>query len=272
MPPPLKITSTANDRVKAVAKLLREKRQRDRSGLFVAEGVREVTRAAAAGLRLWELWLCPQMLRAGEQELKGLHAADAARIEVMAPVMAKIAYRGDEAEGVLAVFEQPQWRLEDLGGSEGLWLIAAGISKPGNLGAMARSAQAAGASGLIVANGVVDAFNPNAIWASTGAVFTLPVVGAEKEAVFRWLREKHIRLYAAVLGGEERHDKVDWQGSVAAAIGAEDVGLDSAWVEAAKATGGCGIRIDMAGGLVDSLNASVAAGIILFEARRQRRR
>jgi len=270
MAPPLKITSTANDRVKAVAKLLREKRQRDRSGLFVAEGVREVTRAAAAGLPLLELWLCPQMLKANEQDLKGLLAADAARVEVTPPVMARIAYRGDEAEGVLAVLEQPRWWLEDLGGGENLWLIAAGISKPGYLGAMARSDPAAGAAGLIVADGVVDAFNANAIWASTGAVFTLPIVGADKDAVFRWLREKRIRLYAAVLGGERRHDEVEWQGSVAAAIGAEDVGLGPEWLEGAKSTGGCGVRIDMADDGVDSLNASVAAGILLFEARRQR--
>lgn len=271
MSAPLRITSTANERVKAVARLLREKRQRDRSGLFVAEGMRQVTRAAAAGLPLLEVWLCPAMLQAGHAELGRVIAADTARIEVTPAVMAKLAYRGEQAEGIVAVFQQPQWRLEDLVTANALFLIATGISKPGNLGAMARSAQAAGATGLIVADGVVDPFNPNAIWASTGAVFTLPIVAAAKDAVFRWILDQRIRLYAAVLGGEKRHDEVDWHRSVAVAIGPEDVGLGPEWLEVADATGGGGIRIDMAAGPVDSLNASVAAGVILFEARRQQR-
>ena len=155
------ITSVDNPRVKDVLRL-RKSRERRRSGLFVAEGPREVERARAAGLRIVATYFAPALLEWPEGE------------EVSERVLAKMAYR-TEPEGVIAVVEAPQRELPRDGS---LYLVAVGIEKPGNLGAMARSAEAAGADALVVAEAQADPWNPNAIRASTGAVFTLPVVEA----------------------------------------------------------------------------------------------
>src|SRR5947209_9532952 len=156
------ITSVDNPRVKEVARL-RKGRERRRSGLFVAEGRREVERALAAGLRVVATYFAPELI-------EWPHGGEA----VSARVLGKMAYRA-EPEGVLAVVEAPQRELPR-GGS--LYLVAVGIEKPGNLGAMARTADAAGADALVVAEAEADPWNPNAIRASTGATFTLPVVEA----------------------------------------------------------------------------------------------
>ncbi len=239
------ITSVENARVKEVVGL-RRSRERRRSGLFVAEGPREVERAKAAGLHVVCTYFSPALLEWPEGE------------EVSERVLARMAYRA-EPEGVIAVVEAP---LRTLPRSGTLFLVSVGVEKPGNLGAMARSAEAAGADALLVAEGQADAWNPNAIRASTGAVFSLPVV----EATLDEVAGLDAALLAAVVGAATRYTDADLARPVAIAVGAEDRGLPEAWRAAAELE----VSIPVAGGSTDSLNTATAAAVLLFEAVRQR--
>jgi RNA methyltransferase, TrmH family len=240
------ISSVDNQRVKDVVRL-RKGRERRRAGLFVAEGPREVERARAAGLTIVATYFAPALLEWPDGE------------EVSERVLAKMAYR-TEPEGVLAVVEAPSRELPR-GGT--LYLAAVGIEKPGNLGAMARTAEAAGADALIVAEAEADPWNPNAIRASTGAVFTLPVV----EATLDEVRELGTRLVAATPDAPTAYTELDLAARTTIAVGAEDEGLPGAWLEAADARASIPLAQTAT---ADSLNAATAAAVILFEARRQR--
>jgi RNA methyltransferase, TrmH family len=296
------ITSLDNARVKQIVKL-RRSRQRKASGLFIAEGLREVSRALEAKLVPKAWFACPTLLDYSIDKVVSrfpwqANAQTVEGFEVSEKVLEKMAYR-DDPEGLIAVFEQPTYCLNDLvmnphhngthneSAQGSMWLIGVGLAKPGNLGAMARTAKAAGCAGMIAADAVVDPFNPNAIRASTGAVFSLPIVSAPASEVIHWLTTNNIRTYAAALTETAKpHTQVNWQGHVAIVIGAEDTGLNKQWIQAASnpdsqltehENSECGgvIQIPMAvsaQGAIDSLNASVAAGIVLFEAVRQRHR
>ena len=239
------ITSLDNPRVKEVVRL-RSGRERRRMGLFVAEGPREVERARAAGLRIVATYFAPELLAWDEGD------------EVSGRVLAKMAYRA-EPEGVLAVVEAPARELPR-GGT--LYLVAVGVEKPGNLGAMARTAEAAGADALIVAEGQADVWNPNAIRASTGAVFTLPVV----ESTLDDVRGLGVQVVAAAPGAATRYSDADLTRASAIVVGAEDEGLDERWRAAADLE----VAIPQRGTATDSLNTATAAAILLFEAVRQR--
>ena len=242
---PTVITSTDNARVKEVLRL-RKSRERRRSGLFIAEGPREVERARAAGLRIEATYFAPELLQwdAGE--------------EVSARVLEKMAYRA-EPEGVLAVVAIPQHTVP---ADATLILVAVGIEKPGNLGAMARTADAAGADALLVGDANADPWTPNAIRASTGAVFTLPIVEVGREDVAALA----LRKVAAVVGATTPHSAPDYTQPTAFLVGSEDAGLDDAWQALADER----VVIPMKGTAADSLNASTAAAVLLFEAVRQR--
>jgi TrmH family RNA methyltransferase len=239
------ITSVENPRVKEVLRL-RKARERRRSGLFVAEGPREVARARAAGLRIHATYFAPALLAWDEGE------------EVDERVLRKMSYR-QEPEGVVAIVEIPRRTVPE---EASLLLVAVGIEKPGNLGAMARTADAAGADALLVADAQSDPWNPNAIRASTGAVFTLPIVEAGPADV----DALPLRKVAAVLGARTRHTDERYDAPTAFLVGAEDDGLPQAWQEIADAH----VEIPMRGAAADSLNASAAAAVLLYEAVRQR--
>lgn len=264
----VQVTSPENERVKAVVRL-RKGHHRRRVGRFVAEGRREIARALAAGIEPLTLFYAPELLGAAPEAMPPVAWPEGAgpRCRVTAPVFRKMAYR-QRPEGVLAVFKTPAATLETLGGDGAvLWVVMVGLSKPGNLGAIARSAAAAGAGGLIVADGVVDPYHPNAIRASTGAVFDLPVAGAYSGEVRAFLAAHSVRPVLMRPEAERAHFEADLTGSVALVVGAEDRGLGAAWNAGAPEA----IRVPMAGeGSVDSLNASVTVAVVLFEARRQR--
>ncbi len=242
------ITSVDNPRVKDVLRL-RRSRERRRDGLLIAEGVREVERALAAGLTPRAVYVAPELLsgwaRPGAEE-------------VSARVLAKMAYRA-EPEGLLGVFEAPRHEPPS---EATLVLVAVDVEKPGNLGAMARTADAAGADALFVAGANFDPWSPNAIRASTGAVFTLPIVEATRADVAALPHNK----IAAVLDAPRPHTGVDYTAPTAFLIGAEDTGLDAGW----RALADVEVVIPMSGATADSLNASTAAAVLLFEAVRQR--
>jgi RNA methyltransferase, TrmH family len=245
------ITSGENPRIKNALRL-RKSRERRRAGLFLAEGPREVERAIAAGLIVREVFHSPELLP--DWQAGGTVRAE----EVTSRVLARLSYR-TEPEGVIAVVETPESVLP--AGST-LLLVAVGIEKPGNLGAMARTADAAGADALLVADAHTDPWNPNAIRASTGAVFSLPIVAATRADVSRLPHRK----VAAVLGAHAAHTDLDYTGPTAFLVGSEDEGLDDDW----RAVADERVEIPMRGETVDSLNASAAAAVLLFEAVRQR--
>jgi len=272
MTTPTLITSPDNPRVKALAKL-RKHRDRDATGLFVAEGEREITRALQAKLPCAELFWCSDMKGPWPQRSTAIRDVGQARVfEVNQRVLDKLSYL-ENPDGVVAVFEQPHWQLEtfppaNAASSGELWLVAVGTSKPGNLGAMVRSANAAGATGVLVADGGVDPFNPNAIRASTGAVFFTPVLAAAAPQIVQFLRNRNLRIITTTPRATRLYTDVDLRGSVALVIGPEDTGLDAFWLDQDRADES--VRVPLQGGIVDSLNASVTAAVLLFEAIRQR--
>jgi TrmH family RNA methyltransferase len=243
------ITSTDNPRVKEVLRLRRSGSARRRAGLFIAEGPREVGRAAAAGLAIRDIYLAPELIG----DWTGGPATD-----VSARVLRHMSYRA-EPEGVLAVVEIPDRPIPP---DPTLVLVAVGIEKPGNLGAMARTADAAGADALLVGDAQADPWNPNAIRASTGAVFTLPIV----EITPAGLTDLPVQILAATLDARTPHTAADLTRPSAIVIGAEDSGLPGDW----RAVADLEVEIPMRGTTTDSLNASTAAAVLLFEATRQR--
>ncbi|MEM9295242.1 MAG: TrmH family RNA methyltransferase [Planctomycetota bacterium] len=253
-------------------KKLRKSRDRRKLGALVAEGRREVERAWAAGLSCELLMTCEAMLVHGEAWRP---AGDADRwLEVPAELFGACAYH-DKPEGVLAVFAEPGRTLDGLrvdpADASPLVLVVVGAEKPGNLGAMVRSAEAAGAAAVLSVDAVVDPFNPNAIRNSTGAVFSTPVIACGLDEARAWLSSHGLAVLATVAADDARGEaaalwELELSGPLAVVVGAEAGGLPDAWVESAdlRAT------IPTAGASVDSLNASVAAAVVLFEARRQR--
>jgi TrmH family RNA methyltransferase len=228
---------------------LRKGRERRREGLFIAEGEREVERALAAGLTARAVYVAPELLPGTGYDRQE---------EVSARVLARMAYRA-EPEGVLGVFEIPQRTLPE---NSTLLLVAVAIEKPGNLGAMARTADAAGADAILVGDARSDPWNPNAIRASTGAVFTLPILDVTHDELAALPHQK----IAATLGARTSHTAPDYTRPTAFLIGAEDDGLPQRYRDLADVN----VEIPMHGTAADSLNASAAAAVLLFEAVRQR--
>jgi len=239
------ITSVDNPRVKEVLRL-RKARERRREGVFIAEGTREVRRAREAGLAIRATYFAPSLVDWGEGE------------QVDERVLRKMSYRA-EPEGVLALVEIPHRELPP---DPSLVLVAVGIEKPGNLGAMARTADAAGADAILVAEARSDPWNPNAIRASTGATFTLPIV----EATLDDVRTLGVQLVATAPDVATPYTAAELTAPTAIAIGAEDAGLPEHWRAAADTT----VAIPSKGRTTDSLNAAATAAILLFEAVRQR--
>ncbi len=269
MPDRHDITSAANPRIKSAVKL-RRSRDRRKAGLFLAEGPREVGRAMQAGLDVLEVFHCPAL---SDKDLVGKVLercpVQTAVFSVPEGLLKMLAYR-DEPEGIIAVVRQPVWTLDDLlpVGPDDLYLVAVGTAKPGNLGAMARSAEAAGCKAVLACGTPVDVFNPNAIRASTCAVYTLPIVNAETEAAIAYLKKHGVKVAATTpnIDRSVLYTNADLTGPIALIIGPEDTGLDDAWLDGADTC----LSIPTLGKTVDSLNAANAAAVVLFEAVRQR--
>jgi RNA methyltransferase, TrmH family len=260
------ITSTQNPRVKQLV-LLRERRHRERSGLFVIEGFRELSRAVEAGIELVTVYTCPA-LHLGTNEpalVRAAAAAGAESVELGETAFRRASYR-DRPEGLMAVARTFATGLDaiDLSGDP-LLLVVESIEKPGNLGTMLRTADAAGVRAVLVCDPTTDPFNPNVIRASLGTLFTVPIGISDTRAATRRLRKAGIHLVATSPKTSRLHWDADYHGGVAVVIGSEQYGLSDAWVRAADES----VRIPMAGS-ADSLNAAAAAAVVLFEAVRQR--
>ncbi len=267
------ITSTANPRVKAIVRL-GKRTEREASGRFVVEGVREAGRAVAAGVEVVTLVVCPELVPPGGAEVvRAARATGAEVLEVGEAVFHRVSGRSGGADGVLLVARTPTTALDDLRlGPTPLVLVAAGIEKPGNLGAMLRSAAAAGADALVLADPVTDVFNPNAVRASMGALFAVPVGVAPAPDVVAWAHDQGLRLVVTTPDAATPHWDAPLAGPVAVVIGSEAEGVDRTWFDAADDL----VTIPMPGTEradqgVDSLNAASTAAVVLFEAVRQRR-
>jgi len=262
----MKITSTTNSRVKAAARL-RDRSGRNDQGRIIIDGVREIGLAIASGIELVELYHLPELCR-GEAHtalLEAAHAAKVSLLEVTPPVMEKLAY-GQRVESVVAVAATPQRTLADLRlSASALVAVVEGVEKPGNLGAILRTADAAGVAALIVADGGTDLYNPNAIRASLGAIFTVPVATAASAATLDWLRQHQFRILAARVDGTTIYTDADYLGRTALLFGSEAHGLADLW-QAADVTP---IRLPLLG-QIDSLNLSATAAVLFYEALRQR--
>jgi TrmH family RNA methyltransferase len=260
------LTSTANPRVKAAAGL-RDRRERDRTGLTLVDGARELRRALDSGVSVVEAFVCEPLLAGPDARavLDGLAAKATTVHLVTETVFARIGF-GERADGVVAVVRIPPLELRDLVlPEEPLVVVLEGVEKPGNIGAVLRSADGAAADAVIAADPRTDLFNPNAIRASAGTVFTVPVAVGSTPDTLDWLQERGLRVIAARVDAELVYTEADLTGAVAIAFGAETEGLSAAWsgtrIEA--------IRLPMLG-VADSLNVSVSAAVVLYEARRQR--
>ena len=244
----LRITSLQNNSVKRVVALQQKSSERRKQCLFVVEGQREISHCLEAGYVVDTLFYCPELLSSDAT----LPAAENT-IEVSRAVYEKIAYRGS-TEGMIAEVRVRSLSLDDLN-----------VEKPGNLGAVLRSADAAKADAVIVCDPLTDLYNPNLIRSSIGAIFTVPCVACSSEECIRFLKSKGIRILTAQLQDSELYYETDMTCGTAIVMGTESTGLTNVWREAADAH----IRIPMLGQL-DSLNVSVSAAILLFEAVRQR--
>ncbi|HLP25820.1 MAG TPA: RNA methyltransferase, partial [Acidobacteriota bacterium] len=225
-----KITSLQNPRVKQLVRL-RERRERDEAGLFLVEGYREVRRALEKGVRLKELYFSPDWFL-GENEpalIEQARQAGAQLFELSKDAFAKVAYR-ERPDGLLAV--APQWKrtLDDLKlGTAPFLLVCESIEKPGNLGTILRSADAAGCDAVIVCDAVTDVFNPNVVRASTGVLFSVPVVVADSQSVHSWLKAKGVRTAATTPHTDNLYTKTDLRGPLAVVMGSEQYGLSEFW-------------------------------------------
>lgn len=250
------ITSSANPLVKELVRL-RSRRHRDRSGKFVIEGVRPLLMAAGAGVDILQLVVAPELGATAPLD-------DVPVVEMAAGPFRKASIR-QNPDGVLAVAGRLETRLESLTAPTRLVLVVEGVEKPGNLGAILRTADGAGVDAVVVAEPATDVHNPNVVRASQGALFTVPLATATADETVTWLRNSDLRLAATTPVGGRAPWEVNLTDPVAIAVGAETAGLGDRLLAAADER----LRIPMAG-RADSLNASVTAAIVLFEAVRQR--
>ena len=263
------ITSAQNDRVKRIVKLQRKASFRREEGLTVIEGAREVSRAIENGWQPAELWFCSELRKSEPRTCPaaglGMNANERECFQCSRQVFEKISYR-EGPDGILAVGPLIGRTLGELELSDNpLVLVAEGIEKPGNLGALLRTADGAGADAVIVCDSATDLNNPNVIRNSIGTLFYLPVAEATTEEAIAFLKEQGIRVLSAVPDAEAVYTDCDLTGSLAIVVGAEDQGLSNAWKRAEL-----NVKIPMLG-KNDSLNVSVSAAILLYEAVRQRK-
>ena len=299
---PERITSFQNPKLKRLLALQEKSSLRRETGLFVVEGLREVQRCIASGFTVDTLFVCPELVSAGDSSLTALPLQEFALrahptiptgrspryrtagvtsfrgstfqndvatggkvIELSRAVYEKVAYRGG-TEGVIAEVKARNLALEDLRLPENpLVVVMESVEKPGNLGAVLRSADAAGADAVLVCAPLTDLYNPNLIRASLGAVFHCPVVCCTTQDAIAFLKARGIRILTAQLQDSAPYYGTDMKGGTALVMGSEAQGLGNAWRAAADAH----VLIPMRG-IVDSLNVSVSAAILLFEAVRQR--
>lgn len=258
------ISSPKNDRIKSIVKLQKYATRKE-LGLFCVEGIRELVLAHKGGYELEELYLCEDFLI--QDEIYNLSFVDdnIRTIKVSPEAYQAMAYR-DSTEGVIGVFKQTEKKLDDLQLKENpLILVIEAVEKPGNLGAMLRTADAVGVDAVLICDSATDLHNSNVIRSSLGTVFTNSIAVDSTRNIIDFLIKHNIRIFATLPNSEFSFYEKDYRQSTAIVVGAESTGLSTLWT-----ADFCeGISIPMSG-IIDSLNVSVAAAVVLYEANRQR--
>ena len=259
-----KITSLQNNRIKFFSSLQEKSRIRKKEKKFLVEGLREISLAIKGGFQLSEIYFCDDIISVEDLKKNNLLSYNPTLISK--EVYQKLAYRSS-TEGVLAVFQSKDLKISDLNITkpDPLILIAQSIEKPGNIGALLRTADAANVDAMIIADPLTDMYNPNLIRSSVGCIFTNTVVTDSSENIISFLKEKKINIYGAALQASVDYHTVDYTLPSAIVVGTEATGLSDLWLNASTKN----IKIPMQG-VIDSMNVSVAAGILIFEAKRQR--
>lgn len=259
------ITSAQNPKIKALLELQEKSKTRRKEGLFVVEGRRELLHCMEAGYQAYAVFFCPEIINQEDLDEIAAAAGKCSFFEIPRQLYDKVAYRGG-TEGVIAELRCKDMTLEGLKLKENpLVVVLEAVEKPGNLGAILRSADASGVDAVIVCDPLTDMYNPNLIRSSIGAIFTVPVATSTSEDTIKWLKAHDIKIYTAQLQDSGWYYDTDMKGSTAIVMGTEATGLTDGWRKAADAH----IKIPMLGKL-DSLNVSVSAAILMFEAVRQR--
>lgn len=259
------ITSVQNAFIKQIIQLRDKSRARKTTETFLIEGVREINLAIKGHYKLNHLLYCKDLCN--EEELNTLSKETGVEcIEISKEVYQKIAYRAT-TEGVVAVAQTKKTDLNHLSfkNNTPLILVAEAPEKPGNIGALLRTADAANIDAVIIANPKTDLYNPNIIRSSVGCVFTKQVATGNTDEIISYLKEKKINIYAAILQEAKAYNTENYTNATAIVVGTEATGLSDAWRKHSKQN----IKIPMQG-VIDSMNVSVAAGILVFEAKRQR--
>ena len=260
------IASPHNPRIKSAAKL-HKRHERDHTGTILIEGVRELSRALESGIVIEEVFCCQDLLDRENSApvIRGIEKRGVLLTDVGRKAFEKLAYR-EATGGLVAVARRPSSALEDLPEKEcPLYLVVDAIEKPGNLGALMRSADGAGATGVIITDPTTDLFNPNAIRSSLGTVFTVPHAASETTRALEWLKARKVAIVTPSPAAGALYFEADFTRPCAIVVGSEDSGLGPEWLDASEVS----VRIPMRGA-ADSLNVSATAAILLYEALRQR--
>jgi RNA methyltransferase, TrmH family len=256
------ITSAQNPKIKNLL-ALEKPRERRQLGLFVIEGRKEISLAVEAGYKIENVFYCDELI--SQEELKKFSFSEKLLISVSREVFDKVAIR-ENSGGLLAVAQQKTHTLDSIGLSANpLVLVLVSVEKPGNLGAILRTADAAGLDAVIICDPKTDFYNPNVIRSSVGCVFANQVASATSEETLSWLKKNNIVPYSTYLKASRRYHTVDYTKPCAIVMGTEATGLSDMWITDDKNS----IIIPMRG-KIDSMNVSTAAAVIVFEARRQR--
>lgn len=258
-----KIESVQNPFIKSLVQLQEKSKVRKQTGTFLIEGQREIDLALKGGYEIETILFLPGVF--SEEQLNNLTNKQLNVIEISKEVYQKLAYR-DTTEGIIAVAKTKSLALKDLKLSKNpLILIAEGLEKPGNLGAILRTADAANIDAVIIANPRTDLYNPNIVRSSVGCLFTRQIAVGTSEEIIAFLKENNINFYSATLQNSTSYHTQDYTKPTALVVGTEATGLTKIWREESTSN----VIIPMQGE-IDSMNVSVAAAILLFEAKRQR--
>lgn len=258
------IFSLQNPLIKQIQLLQNKSRERRKSGLFTIEGQREIKLALKGGYTIETLLFCSEIV--SKEYIITISDSNTEIIEISLEVYKKIAYRST-TEGVLAISKSKIGSIKNLilKSKNPLILIAEAPEKPGNIGALLRTADAANLDAVIIANPITDLYNPNIIRSSIGCIFTNTIAFGSTSEILEFLKEKRISIYSAILQESVPYHTCNFTKSTAIIVGTEDEGLSQEWREKSQNN----ISIPMQGE-IDSMNVSVAAGILIFEAKRQR--
>jgi TrmH family RNA methyltransferase len=258
------ITSVLNPFIKQLIQLKEKSRERKKSGLFLIEGKREITLAIKGGYEFETILFYPELFSI--EQLNDLTNQQINTIEISKDVYQKLAYR-ETTEGVIAVAKTKDFFIKNIKFKRPnpLILVAEAPEKPGNIGAILRTADAANVDAFIIANPKTDLYNPNIIRSSIGCIFTNQIATGSTEEIISFLKENNINIFCAALQTSVEYHTQDYTKPTAIIVGTEALGLSDDWLENSTQN----IIIPMQGE-IDSINVSVAAGILIFEAKRQR--